>query len=122
MTGIETLSTIKDVASVENIRQLTACFVSRVKLLKVVLFGSFADGTYTEESDYDFYLVVEDGRNVLEATDEAYNAVMFVKNRPVDIVVGTKSRFEVRGNLKHSLSVEGEVQRKGVLLYDRITA
>lgn len=54
-----------------------------------------------------------------KATDEAYNSVMYVKNRPVDIVVGTNSGFEAKGKSKHSLMIEGEVQRKGILLYDQ---
>lgn len=66
--------------------------------LKVILFGSFADGSYTEGSDYDFYIVVNDGRDIGEATDKAYRAVRYVKRRPVDIVVGTNSRFERKGN------------------------
>ena len=119
MIGIEALAAIKDQSSVDNIRQLTNCLVSQVKPLKVILFGSFADGSYTDESDYDFYLVVDDGRSVSKATDEAYNSVMYVKNRPVDIVVGTNSRFESKGKSKHSLMIEGEVQRKGILLYDQ---
>ena len=122
MTGIETLSRIKDRDSVEIIRRMTDRMVSRVKPVKVILFGSFAEGTYTAESDYDFYLVIDDDRSVSDATDAAYNAVMDVKNRPVDIVVGTNTRFEARGKSRHSLMVEGEVQRHGILLYDRLTA
>ena len=38
-----------------------------------------------------------------------------MKQRPVDIVVGTISRFEAR---KEITSIENEVYRKGVLLYD----
>lgn len=38
-----------------------------------------------------------------------------VEQRPVDIVVGTVSRFEAR---KEIPSIENEVYRKGVLLYD----
>lgn len=119
MTGLESMTHIWDTESVDNIQELTQCLVSRVKPLKVILFGSFASGTYTDESDFDFYVVVDDDRNVCEATDEAYNSVLFVKKRPVDIVVGTNSRFERKGKSKHSLMVEGEVQRKGILLYDR---
>lgn len=37
------------------------------------------------------------------------------KQRPVDIILGTQSRFEAR---KEVPSVENEVYRKGVLLYD----
>ena len=121
MTGIESLAHIRDNESLDNIREMTKCFVSQVNPLKVILFGSFANGTYTDESDYDFYLVIDDGRSVGEATDEAYNSVMYVKKRPVDIVVGTNSRFERKGNSKHSLMVEGEVQRNGILLYDQMS-
>lgn len=120
MTGIESLSHIKDADSVDNIREMTRCFISEVNPLKVILFGSFANGTYTDESDYDFYLVIDDGRSVGEATDEAYNSVMYVKKRPVDIVVGTNSRFERKGKSRHSLMIEGEVQRNGILLYDQM--
>lgn len=121
MTGIESLSRIKDTDFVDNIKEMTDYFVSQVDPLKVILFGSFADGTYTEESDYDFYLVIDDGRNVGEAADKAYNSVMYVKKRPVDIIVGTNSRFERKGRSKHSLMIEGEVQRNGILLYDQTT-
>ncbi len=119
LTGIESLTHIKDKESVNNIREMTECFVSKVSPLKVILFGSFANGTYTDESDYDFYLVIEDGRNVGDATDKAYNCVTYIKKRPVDIVVGTNSRFECKRKSKHSLMVEGEVQRNGILLYDQ---
>jgi hypothetical protein len=38
-----------------------------------------------------------------------------VKKRPVDIIVGTKSRFESRKDIP---SIENEVYKKWVLLYD----
>lgn len=47
-------------------------------------------------------------------TTEAYRAIRQVKKRPVDIIVGTKSRFENRRVIP---SVENEVYEKGVLLY-----
>ncbi len=119
MTGIESLNCIKDKKTVDNIKEMTKCFVSHVKPLKVILFGSFAGGNYTEESDYDFYLVIDDNRSVGEATDAAYNSVTYVKKRPVDIVVGTNSGFETKKNLTHSLMVEREVQKNGILLYDK---
>ena len=119
MIGIENLSHIRDRASVENIHQMTDCFVRQVDPLQVILFGSFADGTYTDSSDYDFYIVVDDGRSTNDASFLAYKAVRGVKQRPVDIVVGTKSRFEKKGRSVNTLMVEGEVFKKGILLYDR---
>ena len=105
-----------DSDSLQNIEQITQCFINQVKPLKVILFGSFARGTYSDESDYDFYLIIDNGRNVPQATDDAYNAVTYVKKRPVDIIVGTESRFRER--CSHSMMVEGEVERDGILLYD----
>ena len=55
--------------------------------------------TYTSASDLDFYIVVRDG----------------ITDIPADILLGAKSRFEER---KEIPSVENEVYRKGVLLYD----
>ncbi len=80
------------------------------------MFGSFADSTYTEESDFDFYIIVHDTVSDIPAeTTKAYKSICKVKRRPVDIVVGTVSRFESR---KEIPSMENEVYRKGVLLYD----
>ena len=122
MTVIESLSRIHDLAFVDNIKEMTECFVSQINPLKVILFGSFADGSYTDDSDYDFYIVVNDGRDIGEETDKAYRSVRYVKRRPVDIVVGTNSRFQRKGNSRHSLMVEGEVARNGILLYDQEAA
>lgn len=114
----DVLSTVQDRASIDNIRAITQCFIRQLDPVKVFLFGSFAAGTYTDESDYDFYIVIPDGSSVGEASDKAYKAIRYVQNRPVDIVVGTKSRFDRIGPSKDSLYVEGEVYRNGILLYD----
>jgi len=119
VTGIESLSRITDHDAVSNIREMTDCFVSQVDPLKIILFGSYANGTYTEDSDFDFYLVIDDGRSVGQATDNAYHSIINIKRRPVDIVVGTNSRFEQKRKSRHSLMVEGEVERNGILLYEQ---
>ncbi len=100
----------------EEIEKLKECFVSHLLPLRIYLFGSYANNTHTDESDLDFYIMVHDEISDLPAeTAKAYRAIREVKRHPVDIVVGTKSRFEAR---KEIPSVENEVYRKGVLLYD----
>ena len=121
MIGVEGLERIEDKTSVENIQELTKEFVSKVNPLKIVLFGSFARGSYTEDSDYDFYLVVADDRNVAEATREAYKASVYIKKRPVDIVVGSNSRFERKRRASYSQMIEREVEEYGILLYEQNT-
>ena len=119
MTGAESLERIEDRDSVENIQELAREFVKKVNPIKIVLFGSFAKGSYTEDSDYDFYLVVDDDRNIAEATREAYRASIYLKKRPVDIVVGTNSRFEKKRRASYSQMIEREVEQYGILLYEQ---
>ena len=45
---------------VNEIEELKEQFVSQLMPLKIYLFGSFANDTYTEESDFDFYIIVND--------------------------------------------------------------
>ena len=100
---------------VKEIEELKNQFVNHLAPIRVYLFGSFAYGNYTDESDLDFYIVVADGETDLVAlTTEAYRSIRSIKKRPVDIIVGTKSRFEKR---KVIPSVENEVYKKGVLIY-----
>lgn len=97
-----------------EIEELTSHIVEQLLPLQIYLFGSYASNTFTNESD--FYIIVPDTVSDIPAeTTKAYKSIRRVKQRPVDIVVGTVSRFEAR---KEIPSIENEVYRKGVLLYD----
>ena len=99
-----------------EIEKMKECFIEQLLPMRIYLFGSFANNTYTHESDLDFYIVVRDDITDIPAeTAKAYKAIRRIKQHPVDILIGTKSRFEER---KEVPSVENEVYRKGVLLYD----
>lgn len=99
-----------------EINELTDCMAKQISPLRIYLFGSFAEGKQKEDSDYDFYIVVNDSeRDITGLTTEAYKAIRKVKKRPVDIVVGTASRFEER---KDKPTLEYEVDKKGILLYE----
>ena len=101
---------------VQEIEALKQQFIEQLMPRKIYLFGSFAKGNYAEGSDFDFYIIVDDEtKDLKEVTTKAYRAIRRIKNRPVDIIVGTESRFESRRQIP---SVENEVSREGVLLYE----
>lgn len=100
---------------VDEINELKNKIAEQISPLKIYLFGSFAEGNQTDDSDFDFYVVVsDDTKDMVDITAKAYKAIRSIKKRPVDIVVGTNSRFEER---KNKSSVENEVFMKGVLVY-----
>lgn len=98
-----------------EIDELKNQLVKQLAPLRVYLFGSYAEGTFDQDSDFDFYIVVDDSQtDMLGLIARAYSAVSEIKKHPVDILVGTHSKFESR---KLRPSIENEVYRKGVLLY-----
>ena len=101
---------------IEEIEELKEQFISQLNPLKIYLFGSFANATYTEESDFDFYIIVSNEvKELKDLTTQAYRSIRKIKKRSVDIIIGTESTFE---NKKNSPSVENEVMKKGILLYE----
>lgn len=66
---------------IEKIEELKEQFISQLKPLKIYLFGSFANGTYTEESDFDFYIIVShEVKELKDLTTQAYRSIRKIKN------------------------------------------
>ncbi len=82
---------------------------------KIYVFGSYAWGEPTEESDLDLLVITNKfkelslGKRIAKATD-----ILFELDFPVDLVVETSDEFDrfekVRGSLEY------QVENKGVLL------
>ena len=98
---------------IETIKQR---LIEQTNPICIYLFGSFANGTAHAESDLDFYIIVDDNEKDLHTVaTSAYKAIRGVKQRPMDILVGTKSRFDER---KNQFTVENEVFHKEILIYE----
>lgn len=99
-----------------EINELTNSFVKDLMPIRIYLFGSFAEGKQNADSDFDFYIIVDDSqKDMLGLTAKAYKSIRHKQKRSVDIIVNTEKTFEDRK--EKIASVESEVVQKGVLLY-----
>ncbi|MCL2083392.1 MAG: nucleotidyltransferase domain-containing protein [Oscillospiraceae bacterium] len=101
----------------DEIRTIQDKIVSAVPVEKLYLFGSYADGTPHEHSDYDFYVVIPDGGlRPVEAVQGIFRAFRGMKRRPMDILAGTVETFERRSK---QITLERTIANEGVLLYEK---
>jgi predicted nucleotidyltransferase len=84
---------------------------------KIILFGSYADGTAREESDIDIYVVLKDGsKNPLLVREDIYAGLVKHKYYEVDVLANYTSRVEYRCTRP---SLERVIAKKGMVLYAR---
>ena len=91
---------------------------SAIPVERIYLFGSHANGTASEFSDYDFFVLIpDDGIKPLDAMREArYSLIPLDRKTPIDILADYKSRFERRSKLN---TLERRIASEGVILYER---
>ena len=93
--------------------------VSELKPEKIILFGSYAYGKPTPDSDVDLLVVIEtNGKN-----KEMYHAVsslLYPREYRVHIVVKTPKEVEaaLKGGVDNAFFIR-EIIKKGKVLYDR---
>jgi len=99
----------------EEIKEIQNIIVDSVPTLQIYLFGSYAKGTQQADSDYDLYVVIpDDSIRPLDATRKISMALRSVRKRPIDILVGSESKFN---KFKNLYSIEKDVLNTGVKLY-----
>ena len=98
-----------------EIREIVDAILSAVQVLEIYIFGSFATGMATADSDFDFYVVIpDDSIRAREATWKIRECLIGKQKRGLDMLVGTKSKFN---KFKDTYSIENEVLQTGVKLY-----
>ena len=91
--------------------------VNSVPIEKLYLFGSYATGSPSEDSDYDIYMVIPDnGMRPLDAINVAYLSMRGLKRKSVDILAGTEEVFSRRSE---GVTLERKIAREGIVLYER---
>lgn len=101
----------------EEIQNIVNRFVETLNPLKIYLFGSFARGSENNESDYNFYIVMNKNYQVTNETiANAYISLKGIKRRPVNIIINNESVFDERAEFINTL--ENAVNQGGILLYE----
>jgi len=102
--------------NLRKINQLKDKLSSLYNAERVYIFGSYAWGEPTEDSDLDVLIISDKfkelslGKRISKATD-----ILFDCDFPVDLVVETPEEFDASKDITGSL--ESYVANEGVLLY-----
>ena len=85
---------------------------------KIILFGSYAYGTPGKDSDYDFFVVLQDDteKPILVLQKIYRNLAKRPMNPSIDVLANYKSNFEWRSTQP---TIERRIANDGVILYER---
>ena len=88
--------------------------------LQIYLFGSYAWGTPSAESDYDLCVIVEKSdEKKWNRSRRGRDALLdIICRRDIDLIVYTANEFERAAS--HPSTLASPIRSKGMLLYDRI--
>jgi len=100
-----------------EIKKITRHIVKNYKPKKIILFGSFAWGKPTEDSDVDLFIIKDSGKRRIDREREV-SKYLFGYNFPaMDILVYTSK--EVKKRLDIGDSFIKDIFSKGKLLYGK---
>ena len=83
---------------------------------KILLFGSYARGEETTDSDIDICIITKNPKRNLDLIKDIRYSIFRKIKAPLDILIYKPKEFSIRSNMKYSL--EEEIAHEGVLLYE----
>jgi uncharacterized protein len=84
---------------------------------KIILFGSYAKGNNTENSDIDICVITNDKNRKLDISRQIRRSIYPYISKSVDLLIYNSAEFYDRAeNLK---SIEREIMNKGINLYEQ---
>jgi predicted nucleotidyltransferase len=90
--------------------------LAHTQVKAIYLFGSYAYGTPTSESDLDIFVIIPDNDRPIAYLRGDIRYDLFTKiRRPMDLVIDKESVYNKRRTWQSAL--ESDIYEKGVLLY-----
>lgn len=103
----------------KTLPQAVERIVSALKPEKIILFGSYAYGNPTHDSDVDLLVIMETHGKTKEKHREI-SMLLYPRQFPVDIIVKTPKEVEdaLKGGVDNGFFIR-EIIKKGKILYDK---
>lgn len=108
------MNTTSSLVSYEKIEKVTRQIVERFRPRKVILFGSYAYGQPTEDSDVDLLVLIETEDAPLHVAAQIASEIEHAF--PIDIVVRTPTELEAAAQRQGVFA--SEMLSKGIILYE----
>lgn len=83
---------------------------------KIILFGSRANGKFTEYSDYDLFILKTGISHKRKATQELYK-LLYPTKLAIDLIIETPENFETLKN--HTSLIYFQVDKFGKVVYEK---
>ena len=100
-----------------NLTDICRIIDDTVDTEQIYLFGSYAYGSPSAESDYDLCVVIpDDSLRPVDAAKRIRRALCPTQAMPLDVIVYRASSFRERQKMA---SLERKIAREGVLLHER---
>ncbi len=108
------MNEIKNTVSLKDIRVIVQQIVERFRPQKVILFGSYAQGKPTQDSDVDLLVVMDTNEQALYAAARISAAIDHPF--PLDILVFRPA--DLKASLERKGAFATEVMAKGIVLHE----
>jgi predicted nucleotidyltransferase len=99
-----------------ELQDIVKKILNTTNVSQIFVFGSYAYGTPSEDSDIDLCVITNDKERKIEIIKKIRRAIKNIATMPIDILVYDKDDFIQRASL--SCTLEHKIAFEGVSLYD----
>ena len=104
--------------SKKTLKNIKTRITEITKPKKIILFGSYADNRYSNDSDIDICIITDmQNKRLIDLTREVRKSLLEIIDLPLDILIYKNKDFMER--LKNSKSFEHTISQKGIVLYEQ---